>query len=70
MTRVEVGPQTFIRQDHEEIVTGSDPQRMISLPHRHYCEIENPVVRNQDGTLVKDKFGQFSVQFGEIEIRF
>ncbi len=41
-TRLEVGPQTFIRQDNEEVVT-KDPLKMVILPFRHYCKIENPV---------------------------
>lgn len=34
VTRLEVGPQTFIRQDHEKFVTGDKPLKMIILPPR------------------------------------
>ncbi len=34
VTRLETGPQTFIRQDHEKLVTGSSPLQMITLPPR------------------------------------
>lgn len=34
VTRLEIGPQTFIRQDHEKFVTGSQPVKMITLPPR------------------------------------
>jgi len=34
VTRLEIGPQTFIRQDHEKFVTGDKPLKMITLPPR------------------------------------
>ncbi len=34
VTRLEIGPQTFIRQDHEKFVTGNQPLKMIILPPR------------------------------------
>lgn len=34
VTRLESGPQAFIRQDHEKIVTGDSPLKMIILPPR------------------------------------
>ncbi len=33
VTRVENGPQTFTRQDHEKVVAGPDP--MIMIPPRY-----------------------------------
>ena len=44
VTRVESGPQTFTRQDHEKLVSGPDP--MIMIPPRNYCIIANPVQRD------------------------
>lgn len=44
VTRVEVGPQTFTRHDHEKVVAGPEP--MIMIPPRHYCVIANPVLRD------------------------
>ena len=43
VTRVEVGPKTFTRQDHEIVIAGPEP--MVMIPPRHYCIIANPVVR-------------------------
>jgi len=73
VTRVEVGPQTFTRQDHEKLVSG--PEAMIMVPPRHYCIIQNPVQREKDkegklGPLVKDTAGQFKIRHGDEEIRF
>ena len=41
ITRVEVGPLTFVRQEHEKVVVA--PVKMIHLPPMHYCIIKNPV---------------------------
>lgn len=43
VTRIERGPQTFTRQEHEKLVAGPEP--MIMIPPRHYCIIQNPVQR-------------------------
>lgn len=51
VTRVVSGPQTFTRQEHEQVVAGPNP--MILVPPRHYCIIQNPVVSvNEDGTAI------------------
>jgi len=68
VTRVEVGPQTFTRQDHEKVVAGPDP--MVMIPPRHYCIVANPVIRNAKGELEKDKSGQHKLRHGDEEIRF
>ena len=34
---------------------------MICIPPDSYCVISNPVVRDEDGKVVLDKFGQVSV---------
>ncbi|KFU88831.1 Major vault protein, partial [Chaetura pelagica] len=41
VTRVEVGPHTYIRQDHERVVFA--PRAMVLVPPRHYCLVLNPV---------------------------
>ena len=56
VTSVEVGPKTYIRQDNEKVVFG--PQQMITIPPRHYCIIENPVVVDNDSKVVFDVNGQ------------
>jgi hypothetical protein len=35
---------TFIRQDNEKVILG--PEKMITVPPRHYCVVENPVARD------------------------
>jgi len=65
---VEVGPQTFTRQDHHKLVSGPDP--MIMIPPRHYCVIANPISRDEKGTPVTDKNGQIRLRHGDEEMRF
>lgn len=68
MTRVEVGPKTFTRQEHEKLIAGPDP--MVMVPARHYCVIANPVTKNNDGKVVLDNIGQAKLKHGDEEIRF
>lgn len=70
LTRLEIGPQTFISQDHEFVATGENPVKMIILQPNTYCEITNPVIRNEEGELVRDKYNQVNLKYGEIEFRF
>lgn len=52
---------------------------MIKLPPNHYCIIKNPIVRDEDGDIVrkafieplqtKSDFGEAKVRFEELEIR-
>lgn len=80
-TRVELGPQVFIRQNHEYVPTGTNSVKMIILPKRNYCIVENPVIRNGAGEALQDKNGyickidlceyrNYMIQYGELEIRF
>lgn len=68
VTRVETGPQTFTRQDHEKVVLGPEP--MVMIPPRHYCIIANPVVRDENKKPVVDDHGQIKLRHGDEEIRF
>ncbi|EGC38895.1 major vault protein beta (MVP-beta) [Dictyostelium purpureum] len=68
VTRVEVGPQTFTRQDHERVLHPT-PLPMILIPPRNYCIIDNPIIR-KDGVLVVDQFNQPKLRHGDQEIRF
>lgn len=68
VTRVEVGPQTFTRQDHEKVVYGPEPTIMV--PPRHYCIVGNPIVKDKDGKPVVDNHGQVKLKHGDEEIRF
>ncbi|EGG14464.1 major vault protein [Cavenderia fasciculata] len=69
VARVEIGPQTFTRLDHEKVVSAS-PLSMIMIPPRNYCIIENPVIRGADGKLILDQFEQPKLRHGDTEIRF
>lgn len=66
--RVEVGPQTFTRQDHEKVIL-YPPVQMVVIPPRHYCIISNPCIR-EGKEPVKDKFGQVKIRHGDREIRY
>lgn len=69
VTRLDVGPKIFIKQDHEKVVSGKDPLAMISIPPRSFAVINNPVIRHSDGTLSMDKYGQVNIRHGDQEIR-
>ncbi|CAK8689709.1 unnamed protein product [Clavelina lepadiformis] len=67
VTKLEIGPKTYIRQDNERVIFG--PERMITIPPRTYCIIENPVVRNADGDVELDLTGQAKLNHADREIR-
>lgn len=67
VSRVEVGPKTYIRQDNERILF--DPVRMVTIPLRHYCVVANPVVRDAQGSVVLDVTGQVRLRHADMEIR-
>ncbi|KAJ7387908.1 hypothetical protein OS493_001260 [Desmophyllum pertusum] len=67
VTKVEVGPKTFIRQDNEKVILG--PEKMITIPPRHYCIVENPVLRDKDGRVVIDANGQIKLGHADQDIR-
>ncbi|XP_071093773.1 major vault protein-like [Haliotis cracherodii] len=67
VTRLEIGPKTYIRQDNERVVLG--PEKMLVVPPRHYCVVENPVVRNKDDHIVCNESGQAKLFHADQEIR-
>ncbi|CAF4198538.1 unnamed protein product [Adineta steineri] len=67
VTRLEVGPKTFIKQDNEAVTIG--PEKMISVPPHHYCVIESPVVRNKESVVQFDANGQAKLLHADLEIR-
>ncbi|CAF3314215.1 unnamed protein product [Rotaria socialis] len=67
VTRLEIGPKTFIKQDNETVTIG--PEKMITVPPRHYCVIESPVVRNDAGAVIFDSNGQAKLVHADLEIR-
>jgi len=68
VTRVEIGPQTFTRQEHEKVVLG--PEEMIKIPPRNYVVISNPVVRDDKKQPVFDENGTPKLKYGDEEMRF
>ena len=56
VTRTEVGPKTYVRQDNERVVL--QPSAMVKVPPRHYCVVQNPVVLDSAGAPLIDKLGQ------------
>ena len=68
VSRVEIGPQTFTRLDHEKIISG--PDAMIMIPPRHYCLISNPIVRDSEGRVVVDSHNNYKLRHGDEEVRF
>ncbi|NXW10924.1 MVP protein, partial [Fregetta grallaria] len=67
VTRVEVGPHTYIRQDHERVVF--TPRRMVMVPPQHYCVVLNPVARGPTGAVLVDGVGQALLRHADLDIR-
>lgn len=65
VTHVEVGPQSFVRKDHQQIV--KSPTLMVTIPPRHYCVVSNPVVREDKAPVFVN--GQAKLSFGQFEVR-
>jgi len=68
VTRVEIGPQTFVRKDNERVLTA--PIEMVIVPPRHYCVIKNPVVREESGEISRDAIGQIKLFHADFEVRY
>jgi major vault protein len=68
VSRLEIGPKTFVRQDNEKVILG--PEKMLTIPPQHYCIIENPVQRKDNCQVLFDANGQAKLAFGDTEIRF
>eukprot|EP01087_Luapelamoeba_hula_P015187 TRINITY_DN4506_c0_g1_i2.p1 TRINITY_DN4506_c0_g1~~TRINITY_DN4506_c0_g1_i2.p1 ORF type:complete len:480 (-),score=83.75 TRINITY_DN4506_c0_g1_i2:55-1494(-) len=66
VVRVVDGPCRYTRLDHEKIILGPEP--MIAIPPRHYCIIDNPVIR-AGGEVTFDTHKQAKLRHGEQEIR-
>jgi len=67
VTRVICGPTTTVRQDHERVVDG--PVKMVIIPPRNYCVIDNPCEKDASGNVILDKFGQVKLRHGDTDIR-
>lgn len=67
VTRLEIGPQTFVRKDNEVVLL--NPEKMITVPPRHYCVVLNPVLRDENLQVLRDDLGQARLQHAEDEVR-
>lgn len=67
VSRVEVGPKTYIRQDNERVLFA--PVHMVTVPPRHYCTVANPVSRDAQGSVLLDVTGQVRLRHADLEIR-
>ncbi|NXU51451.1 MVP protein, partial [Turnix velox] len=67
VTRVVVGPHTYIRQDHERVLF--PPRHMVVVPPRHYCVVLNPVVRDPTGAVELDDVGQARLRHADLDVR-
>jgi len=67
VTRLEIGPQTFVKKDNE--LVGSNPEKMVIVPPRHFCVITNPVMRGEHQQVLFDTLGQTRLQHAEDEVR-
>lgn len=65
---MEIGPQTFIRQENEKVVLA--PEQMITVPPRSYVTILNPAMRDEGGNIIYDEVSkQVKLRHAEQEIR-
>nr|KAF6355541.1 major vault protein [Myotis myotis] len=67
VSRVVVGPKTYIRQDNERVLFA--PLCMVTVPPRHYCTVANPVSRDAQGSVLFDVTGQVRLRHADLEIR-
>ena len=59
VTRIEIGPKTFVKKDNETVIL--EPSKMVLVPPRHYCIIKNPIKTDQHGEPVKDTLNQVNM---------
>jgi major vault protein len=67
VTRLEIGPQTLFKQDNENILIG--PEKMITIPPRNYCIVENPAVKTATGQVQFDTNGQIKLCHATSDVR-
>lgn len=67
VTRLEIGSQIFLKQDNEVLIFG--PEKMLTIPPRHYCVVENPVVKDNTGQVQYHGNGQVKLAHGDIDVR-
>lgn len=69
LTRVIEGPMTYVLKDHERIGLGGKVLKMIQIPPRNFCIIRNPVLKDEQGSLIRDENGMVKVKHGDREVR-
>ncbi|CAF0933467.1 unnamed protein product [Didymodactylos carnosus] len=67
VSRLELGPKTFIKQENVTVIIG--PEKMVTVPPRHYCVVENPVVKDEAGQVQFDENGQAKLLHADLDIR-
>lgn len=70
VTHLKIGPDIYVKQDHEKVVSGKDTLDMIRLAPRHFVVVKDPIVVNEAGEPQRDRYQQVVVRHGEKEIRF
>ncbi|TPP58292.1 major vault protein isoform X1 [Fasciola gigantica] len=68
VTRLVLGPRTFVCMQDEKVVVG--PEKMISLAPTQFCVIANPVVKGASGEPMLDPSGQVKLKLGDKVYRF
>lgn len=48
-------------QDNEKVVEG--PTKMVIIPPNHYCVVANPVMRDEEGEVQFDQYGQVCTDY-------
>ena len=69
VSKLIIGPITYIREENEKVQTGDDARKMLILPPSGYCVVSDPIMI-KDGQPVYDKNNQVKLKLGETEIRF
>jgi major vault protein len=67
VTRTIVGPATYTRKEHEQVLIAPSP--CVTIPPNSYCIVENPVARDASNAIVFEASGQVKVRQGDREIR-
>ncbi|XP_050395354.1 major vault protein [Patella vulgata] len=60
ITRLEIGPQNFVLQNNEKLLT--EPCPMVKIPPGHYCIIKNPMSKYKAGEYCELKLGESKVK--------
>lgn len=67
ITSLVAGPASFMLMENQKVVL--QPSKMLCIPPRFYCTIENPVIIDKNGKASTDQHGQYKLRHGEMEVR-